>query len=117
MAHPAVPAVEPESDPPHPLAHAMRVRDETLEPAPVEPEDMSALAVVEAELVPLDKPVVVGPTYAELVDAGCTCGNVTAVGHNGMSCEEIIAIRLRVAYGRRPWWRRVTTSRPEGWPR
>jgi len=78
------------------------------------------LPILDAELVPipaLRAPVTVGPTFAELVESGCVCGNVTARGHNGLSCMEVIAIRTRVTYSQLPWWRRVIARRPEGWPR
>lgn len=68
--------------------------------------------VFEAELVPLvdampkplEYPPVIGPTYAELVEAACVCGNTTPrghgynprTGHRALTCAEVLEIRDRV---------------------
>src|SRR5690606_29857942 len=49
------------------------------------------------------------------VTGTCRCGNVTARGHAGFTCAEVLAIRARVDYGRLPWRKRLRTPAPDGW--
>jgi hypothetical protein len=93
--------------------------------------------VIEAEIVDLDelleKPLqhppavitvtvpAVGPTYRELAEAHCVCGNATDRGHGaihgrgGLTCDEVLAIAARFKFGRLPFWRRWWTPKPAGW--
>jgi hypothetical protein len=92
--------------------------------------------VVEGEAFPVDDliprelqfpPVTVGPTFVELVEAGCVCGNATDRGHGaidgrpGFTCDEIITMRNRHAFAcLSPWQRlraRLRGQEPEGWRR
>jgi hypothetical protein len=72
---------------------------------------------------PLQRPAaaVAGPTYRELVEADCICGNATDRGHGLLMCDEVIAVRARVAFGRLPRWKRLRARlrghTPAGWPR
>lgn len=83
-----------------------------------EPEPL----ILDAELVddlmtpqPLRVPATVGPTYAELVETGCVCGNATNYGHGGFTCDEVLNIRARVTYSQLSFWRRLRTPKPAGW--
>lgn len=62
-----------------------------------------------------------GPTFSELVEADCYCGNVTARGHGmipgrrrAFTCDEILAIRANVEAALAPqarWTRRLALLR------
>jgi hypothetical protein len=63
----------------------------------------------------------VGPTYAELAENGCICGNATARGHGGLTCDQVLNIRARVVFGQLSRWKRLRARlrgyTPTGWPR
>jgi hypothetical protein len=75
-------------------------------PAIRKPTDVATVPAV--EWVPVPEPE---------QNPECRCGNVTERGHNGFSCDEVLAIRARVEYGQlsRRARRRVPT--PAGWKR
>lgn len=36
---------------------------------------------------------------------------------DGLTVEQVAQIQARVEYGALPWWRRLVTRKPAGWPR